>query len=253
MILAVSVSNAQETAKQFTGTDCNGKAVDLFADLDAGKLVLIHFYMPNCGSCPPSAKKIQAMVKSIDAAHPGMVKGYAFPFQNSTDCSYSKTWVSTNSLSPLYTPMIKGAEHVAHYGGFGMPTVVLLGGGVDHKVLFVTQSFSTSDTATMRDLIKKQLESVSDVKDLAPEVTSFGVFPNPSNSVSSIRVSLNKEANVVLDVIDVNGKHIATIAEEKMSGDVTKEFNVTELPSGKYLVRLKINGKTMIEKISVTH
>lgn len=253
ILLSISISNAQETAMPITGTDCNGQAVDLFSDLDAGKLVILHFFMPNCGSCPPIAKKIQTMTNNINKTHPGMVKGYAFPFQNSTTCSYSQSWITSNSLSGLYLPMSKGAEQVAYYGGFGMPTVVLLGGGVGHKVLFVTQSFSTSDTAMMSELIMKQIVGTSDVKDLAPEVSSFGIFPNPSTSVSSIKLTLNQEANVVLDVIDLNGKYITTIAEEKMSGEVSKEFNVAELATGKYLVRLKINGRTMIEKISVIH
>ncbi len=85
-----------QTAMDFEGNDCNGNYHHLFADLDAGKAVLIHYYMPNCGSCPPPAQKIQAMANKINASYPGAVTGYAFPFQNSTTCAYSATWVSSN-------------------------------------------------------------------------------------------------------------------------------------------------------------
>ncbi len=88
LMFVITISKAQ-TPMQFSGVDCNGASVDMFADLDAGKAVILFFYMPNCGSCPPPAKKIQAMTNNINVMHPDMVKGYAFPFQNSTTCTYS--------------------------------------------------------------------------------------------------------------------------------------------------------------------
>ena len=84
----ITVAKAQ-SAMQIQGLDCYGNAVDMFADLDAGKAVILHFYMPDCGSCPPPAKKIQTMADDIMATYPGMIKAYAFPFQNSTTCEYS--------------------------------------------------------------------------------------------------------------------------------------------------------------------
>ncbi len=98
LLITINNAKAQTSAMQFAGVDCNGNAVDLFADLNAGKAVILHFYMPNCGSCPPPAQKIQAMANKINATHPGMVKGYAFPFQNSTTCTYSSSWVTLNRI-----------------------------------------------------------------------------------------------------------------------------------------------------------
>ena len=190
LLLIVTISKAQTTAMQFSGMDCNGNTVDLFADLDAGKAVILHFLMPNCGSCPPPAQKIQMMANHINAMYPGMVKGYAFPYQNSTTCSYAASWVSSNNLSTLYAPMDSGAAHVAHYGGFGMPTVVVLG-GMDHKVLFSTLSFSTSDTTLMRDEILALL-SPSSIADLPGEVNAFSVYPNPAIDNVIINVALHE-------------------------------------------------------------
>jgi hypothetical protein len=88
------------------------------------------------------------MANNINAMHPGLVKGYAFPFNNTTTCAYSSSWVSSNGLSSFYVPMDSGAVAVAHYGGFGMPTVVVLG-GMDHRVMYVSQSFSNADTSAI--------------------------------------------------------------------------------------------------------
>ncbi len=150
-LLISNMARSQTTAMNFNKRDCNGTIHNLFADLDAGNAVILHFYMASCGSCPPPAQKMQAMANNIMKTYPGKIKAYAIPYNNSITCSYSSTWVSSNGLS-LFTPLDSGATQVSYYGGFGMPTIVLLGGS-DHKVLFSTLSFSTSDTTTMRNKI----------------------------------------------------------------------------------------------------
>ena len=51
---------AQTTAMDFQGVDCNNNPVHLFSDLDAGKAVMLIYYMANCGTGPPVAQKISA-------------------------------------------------------------------------------------------------------------------------------------------------------------------------------------------------
>lgn len=252
LMFVITISKAQ-TPMQFSGVDCNGASVDMFADLDAGKAVILFFYMPSCGSCPPSAKKIQAMTNNINALRPGMVKGYAFPFQNSTTCTYSAGWVSSNNLGTLYQPMDSGAAHVANYGGFGMPTIVLLGGsGANKRVMFSTLSFSTSDTTAMRDSILALLSSTG-IADVPSAVNAFSIYPNPASDIVYINVDLKEPSHLIIDVTDISGKQIAIISTEKHSGIVTKQFSTAELPSGNHFVRLQVNGKTVTQKLTVQH
>jgi len=251
LMFVITISKAQ-TAMQFSGVDCNNNPVDLFADLDAGKAVILHFYMPSCGSCPPPAQKIQAMANKINAIQPGMVKGYAFPFQNSTTCTYSSSWVSSNNLSTLYAPMDSGATQVAYYGGFGMPTVVLLG-GTDHRVMFSTQSFSTSDTTIMRDSILNLLNASTGIEGLTNAVSSFSMFPNPANDNVSIKLALKESSNLLIDITDITGKQVAIISEEKQNGIVTRQFGTAVLPNGNYFIRVQVNGKTTTQKLTINH
>ena len=239
------------TAMQFSGQDCDGNAVDLFADLDAGKAVILHFYMPSCGSCPPPASKIQMMANNINEMHPGMVKGYAFPFQNSTTCDYSATWVSGNNLSDLYAPMDSGAAQVSHYGGFGMPTVVLLGGS-DHRVMFSSLSFSSSDTTEMRDSIMNLIEGTTGIANPGI-VPAFQVFPNPADQNVSVNLNVKESSDVVIDILDVTGRQIALLMNEKQSGIVTKQFGTSSLSNGNYLIRMQLNGKASYQKLTVAH
>jgi len=241
------VGNSQTTAMNFSGQDCNGNNVDLFADLDAGKAVMLIFYMPNCGSCPPVASKMQTMANNINATHPGLVKAYAFPYQNSTTCTYSSGWVMNNNL-PLFAPMDSGAVQVAYYGGFGMPTVVLLGGN-NHDVLFTTQNFTTSDTTTMRDLILTNMTAGLEQN----SIQKLNAYPNPASDIVTVNFEALQGAEMMMRLTDLSGKTVMTFENEKLSkGSFQKQIDVSKLPVGSYLMKFQMDGKLLTEKIHVT-
>ena len=238
---------SQTTAMNFSGEDCSGNNVDLFSDLDAGKAVMLIFYMPNCGSCPPVASKMQKMANNINATHPGLVKAYSFPYQNTTTCSSSASWVASNKLS-LFTPMDSGAAQVAYYGGFGMPTVVLLGGN-NREVLFVTQDFNTSDTTTMRDLILNNL--TAGIKEKTT-LQKLSVYPNPASKVVTVNFEAKLEAELALQITDLSGKVVLTFEKEKLNkGLIEKQIDISSLPIGSYILSLEMNGTFVNEKINV--
>lgn len=250
LMLAAAISNAQ-TAMDFNTTDCAGNPVHLFADLDAGKAVVLFYFMPSCGSCPPPAQKVQTMANNINAAHPGLVKAYAFPYDNTTTCTYTQSWVTSNSLA-LYAPMDSGATAVASYGGFGMPTVVLVGRST-HKVLFSTLSFSTSDTLIMRDSILALLPTTG-INEMSVGINSLDIYPNPTANNVSISLDLKEQSNLLIDVIDMVGKQVAVITRENnASGTITKQFNTDILSSGIYTIRINVNGNNVNRKLNVVH
>jgi len=240
---------SQTTAMDFSGQDCNGNNVNLFADLDAGKAVMLIFYMPNCGTCPPAASQMQAMANNINATHPGLVKAYSFPYQNSTTCTYSSGWVVNNNL-PLFAPMDSGAVQVAYYGGFGMPTVVLLGGD-NHDVLFVTQDYNTSDTTTMRDLI---LTNVTAGLDKQTAITNLSVYPNPTTDFINVSFHSNSGSEGYIELTDLNGKRVMALSKETMTkGMIEKQINVSSIPAGNYILQIHIDGSTISQKLNVAH
>jgi peroxiredoxin len=250
-LLSFHKTMAQTTALDFNKPDCNGNPTSLFSDLDAGKAVVLFYYMANCGSCPPPAQKIQTMANNINARYPGMVKAYAFPYTNATPCSYSQTWVTSNSL-PLYTPMDSGATAVAHYGGFGMPTVVLVGGS-NHRVMFSTLSFSTSDTTIMRDSILALIAPTA-IDDLTGAVQDLSIFPNPASNKVTISVTLKEQSNLAIDVVDITGRQVALVSkDDKANGTVNKVFNTALLANGIYTLRIQSQGKTINRKLHVAH
>lgn len=252
LVFSSALSNAQQTAMQFTGLDCNNNTVDLFADLDAGKAVVLFYYMPNCGACPPPAMQIQSMANGVMNTYPGMVKAYAYPFQNSTTCSYSASWVTSNSLS-LYTPMDSGATQVAYYGGFGMPTVVLLG-GADHRVLFVTQNYLAGDTAIMRDSILG-LFGATAVADLQGGVMDIRLFPSPANDQLQFELNTVGSAGLKVDILNLAGELVSSVypSGNVVSGFCRMNISTAHLSSGVYLLRVSSDVSTQQVKFVVAH
>ncbi len=252
ILISAQLTFAQ-TAMDFQGPDCNGNQVHLFSDLDAGKAVMIIFYMPNCGACPPVAQKLQTMANKINASHPGKVKAYAFPYDNPTTCSYSSGWVSSNNL-PLFTPMDSGAYQVAYYGGFGMPTAVLLG-GTDHRVMIENANFVASDTTIFRDSILNFLGvSQSGIKELSSSIQGLNVYPNPATNVVNVDFTAAKNSNLLLELINIEGKQmIAPIEEKSVSGKITKQMNVSTIPSGVYTVRIHLGEAIETHRITILH
>lgn len=240
--------NAQTTAYDFQGVDCNGDNVHLFSDLDAGQAIVLFFYMPNCGTCPPIAQNIQSMANKINAVCPDLVKGYAYPYQNSTTCSYSASWVTDNALD-LYIPMDSGAYQVAYYGGFGMPTVVLLGGS-NHDVMWSTQNFVDTDTTVMRDLIYGI--SCLGLEESTMSATIHSVYPNPASTNCTIEFNSLKEENMDIELVDVSGKILMRKEQVKaMNGSNKVEFEVSSISIGSYFIRLTNGEFTATEKLDI--
>lgn len=251
LLFIFTFTKAQQTAMQFSGLDCNSNAVDLYADLNAGKAVVLFYYMPNCGTCPPVAQKIQTMANNVMNTYPGMVKAYAFPFQNSTTCSYSMSWVTNNNLS-LYAPMDSGAVQVAYYGGFGMPTVVLVG-GTDHHVMFSTLSFATGDTTIMRDSILNLLNpaGLADANNL---VSSVKLFPNPANQNLQLELNMDQPASLKIEIVNMIGE----VVKEEYNGTaapglMNRKINTEGLSNGVYFLRVTADNKVQSYQFTVTH
>ena len=123
-----------------------------------------------------------------------------------------------------------------------MPTVVLVG-GKDHKVLFSTLDFSTSDTTVMRDKILALL-GTNGIKDLPVSVSAFNVFPNPVNDFVELHFSANEKREI--SIVNVLGNQLH--AETTTVNNVT--VNTYALARGIYFITVKTaNGKTSTKKI----
>ncbi|MBK9460931.1 MAG: T9SS type A sorting domain-containing protein [Sphingobacteriales bacterium] len=250
-MFVATISKAQTTAMDFMANDCNGVPQHLFADLDEGNAVIIEFFMLNCGSCPVAGHKLETMKATLMTQYPGKVKSYAIGFSNSYTCTQISNWVTTNGFTSI--PMSGGGAQVAHYGGMGMPTVVILGGGAEHLVLGEPYiGLSTSDTTTIANDIREFLDVSTAVNAPKTPESNFAVYPNPANDLINLSFDLKTAGNVAINIIDVTGKKVATIMNEEVSsGKHTKLFSTASLQNGIYYVQITEGTAISAHKLTI--
>lgn len=84
MVAGISAATAQTTAMNFTQTDCSGTSHTLFTDLNAGKVVIMEWYMgPSCQPCKTAAQQIEGLKSSLLQSYPCKVMTYTWGFQDS--------------------------------------------------------------------------------------------------------------------------------------------------------------------------
>ena len=99
-------------------------------------------------------------------------------------------------------------------------------------------------------------QTIKDAKDF-PVPLKFGVsnYPNPFNPTTTIEYSLPSETNVELDIFNIKGQKVKTLAQ---GGHKAGVHSVTwngnnsfgkQVSSGIYFYRLKTNSKTVNRKI----
>ncbi|MCG3165033.1 MAG: hypothetical protein POELPBGB_00793 [Bacteroidia bacterium] len=242
-------SNAQTTAMDFNRMDCNGNMQHLFADLDAGNAVIIEFFMQNCGACPVAGQKLEALKADLLAQFPGKVKSYAIGYVNSYTCSSVANWVTNNGFTAI--PIDSGATQVAYYGGMGMPTIVVLGGGTSHLVLGSPYlGLSTSDTTTIGNDIRDFLGATAINETV---FTSFNLFPNPANDMLTLSFDMKESGNLNIEIFDMLGKKVSTLMNDNVSAQKFKRsFSTASLAAGNYVLQLSINGNSVNHKLNIT-
>ncbi len=75
-------------------------------------------------------------------------------------------------------------------------------------------------------------------------------FPNPFQNQTTIEYELTQEGNVSLDLLDVNGRFIKHLYKgKKPQGTYSKQFDVSGLTPGLYLIRLQSGNAIVYRKM----
>ena len=77
----------------------------------------------------------------------------------------------------------------------------------------------------------------------------FSVFPNPTSGQFSVKIISEEKGTAQLQIFDIVGRIVQTENIENFSGELTKQFNLTNQPKGEYLIQLKIGEKQTSKRI----
>jgi len=95
---------------------------------------------------------------------------------------------------------------------------------------------------------------LSGVEDFSNTFVTLSTFPNPSNTQTSISYSTSVAGDVSMEVFDVLGNKVSVIENShKAAGNYETKFDTQNLNEGIYFVRITINGREAVTKLTVVH
>ena len=93
-------------------------------------------------------------------------------------------------------------------------------------------------------------------KFIQKKLTVIDNFPNPFNSVTTVKYSLQTSSNVVITIFDITGKKLISFSENQLPGEQKVKFDLSNYSSGIYILHivLKLEDKILqsfIHKITL--
>jgi hypothetical protein len=229
--------------------DCNGIMHNCFNTLDSGKVIVMEFFM-TCNMCITAGNEIETMRDQLENHYPGMIQFYQLGYTNSYSCTSVLNWVNSNGFKSV--PFDSGAALVAYYGGFGMPTIAVIG-GVNHEVLFTDIGYTNGDTAA----IAASIHDFFNTTGLSSPVSGdkrLTIFPNPSTDRFNVQWSMEKSGLVRIELLTLRGETIAMLLDEKMEGGLSeKSFGTHSFAPGVYLLKVIVDGSATFRKLTIAH
>ena len=119
---------------------------------------------------------------------------------------------------------------------------------------YVTFGFQTSSEMQLfYYMYTNTLPNTTGVNEIADNGFDFMVYPNPMSDAGIIAYKLDNAATVKASVIDIAGKEIAVLKEEKqMAGSYTVDMGKQiDLAKGIYFARVSVNGANYTKKFVI--
>lgn len=128
-------------------------------------------------------------------------------------------------------------------------TLIIYNGRVANEFL---QEFAARYTQAGGQDVFIPVSVDDEVADLPETVSLSQNYPNPFNPTTTIRFQLSSVQSVSLDVYDIMGRRVATLAENRgfSPGQHSLTFDASNLSSGLYIYQLRLdNGRTLSRKM----
>lgn len=223
-----------QVAMDFNMDDCNGNMHNLYLDyLDNDQVVIIEYFM-TCSSCIEVGQKLTPMYNQLAIDYPGMVNFFAFNFLDDLSCTVAEDFVNNWGINAI--PFDSGAAQLAYYGGFGMPSVVIVGGS-QHEIIYFSKTVAgVNDTAAMDNAIRDFFTTLGN-EDV--EEVSYSMYPNPASETVYLQFEDNKYLNTEIILCNSAGQPLLC---QKLI-EPNQMIDIHGLPAGLYFIR--VNGENI--------
>ena len=211
-----------------------------------------------------SAVKIRLATQgngAVGAEFFGVIYKYDFDLQDWTYVDETSLGVITNTtakwdqLPLLGGPITFTAGDVllvvaGHTGGVTEVRFGMAQNTTEGTVLGFTADGEGFQLTTPGAVMVRLLDEPLAVSELA---NNFGmsVYPNPTNTTSTLSFALNNESDVTVSVTDLTGKVVFTNALGTVNGTQKVNLDTQALSNGAYMVNLTVNGVVSTQKLIV--
>jgi hypothetical protein len=252
-VLALSAPltiGAQTTATNFSCNDCAGNNHDLFAELNAGKVIVISWVMP-CSACTPPTQTAFGVVQSYAVSNPGQVLLYIADDYANTTCATLNNWAMGNSLGGA-TTFSDPAVSMSPYGTPGMPKIIVVGGGYNHTVYFNENNSAANDASAIQAAVDSALADITGMQ--TPEgLISVNLFPNPANGSASLTIHATHATGATVKVLNVAGQEVMNAYAGTLAPGANRiTFSTEELAEGAYFVQVTDGEKSSVVKMIIS-
>jgi thiol-disulfide isomerase/thioredoxin len=245
-----------------TGVSAEGEPIDLYATLASGKAVVFDFFASWCVPCEISTPALNDLFVANGSGKDDLaVIGITIePGDDDADV-LGLDWGGTY---PNLSYTIPGIETYVHYndnhglGESAIPFFVMICPNLEdlaHSEIIASHVGTGDIVNTFNNLWQAEKDDCTEglvgVKEIST-VESVNVYPNPATEFVALDMQFTATTNVVLQVLDVNGKVI--ISRDARSygvGQHHEQFDVSGFANGTYFVRLTEKNRVNTLKFAV--
>lgn len=199
----------------------------------------IHYGYPNLAYCGTTEQDHSSVIVVMRSAV-NLFAGYSVILTDG-DGSYSSLKNVKNGQS--YVSVIPGTERWGDYSGaqrrYDEPGKVWVNGSYGttiHKIATWIAEIALDPPPT-------------GISNAPKENQEINIYPNPAGEKITIVFYLDHAANALFEVVDLNGRKVKTLMEERvLAGKNEFTFSTAPLAAGTYFLRVSANGRPAASK-----
>jgi hypothetical protein len=151
-----------------------------------------------------------------------------------------------SSLMGIYQSHDSGQSWESFSAGFD---TTIVGGKIRFAPDDTTRLYLATAGRSVWSIHRTVVDAVDDGAQL-PDKISLSAYPNPFNAQTTIQYSLPEQSQVTIDIFDILGRKIETLAEGiKPAGNHQAIWDASDQSSGIYIYRIKAGEKIETKKM----
>lgn len=248
--------NVGETVADFTVTDTDGVTHNLYEYTSAGKYVILDFFFVACVPCQQTTPIFNELHDKY-GCNAGDLICISMNSGSDTDAQVvafeEEFGGSFNHAAAVSAEGGAGAV-TSNFGIAAYPTFTLIGpdNGMLETDIWPIANLATFEATFPNGSGIEVMACSVGVDEVKTGMTWNGVYPNPTQGITTMSYTLKQAATVRIALYNLIGEKIAIISNNtQVAGEHNVNFDFSAYPSGIYMLVSDIGGRPMTHRVVV--